>query len=176
MRHARATVWMLMGLAAATPTFGQSSPTDYRDEILGQFETSAEKMSQLSRAMPAEAYGWSPEGAFSVARVYGHIARYNYLYLEENLGIAAPEGVDWQNFESLTDKETVVQALEESIAHVRGAIENMTEADLTRQTTLYGREVAGWAVLTQLVAHMNEHVGQSIAYARVNGIVPPWSR
>ncbi len=51
----------------------------------------------------------------------------------------------------------------------------MSEADLTRQTPLYGRDVAGWAVLFQLLAHMNEHVGQSVAYARMNGIVPPWS-
>ena len=42
-------------------------------------------------------------------------------------------------------------------------------------TTLYGRRVAGWAVLFQLIAHMNEHVGQSVSYARMNGIVPPWS-
>lgn len=169
-------VLMLAGLTVAAPAAGQSSPTDYRDQILAHFDGSARKMSQLSKAMPAETYDWHPEGAFTVARVYGHIARYNYLYLEESLGIAAPDGVDWENFESIPDKETVVQVLDESIAHVRRAMENMTEANLTRQTTLYGRQVAGWAVLTQLVAHMNEHVGQAIAYARVNGIVPPWSR
>lgn len=176
MPHARAPVLMLASLAVAAPLFGQSSPIDYRDQILAHFEGSASKMTQLSRAMPDDAYDWRPEGAFTVARVYAHIARYNYLYLEENLGIAAPDGVDWENFESITDKETVVQVLDESIAHVRRTMENMTEVDLTRQTTLYGDEVAGWAVLTQLVAHMNEHVGQAIAYARVNGIVPPWSR
>lgn len=176
MRHTRALLWMLAGFAAATPIFGQSSPTDYRDQILGHFEASAGKMSQLSKAMPAETYDWQPEGAFTVARVYGHIARYNYLYLEQSLGVAAPDGVDWENFESIPDKETVVQVLDESIEHVRRAMQNMTEADLTRQTTLYGREVAGWAVLTQLVAHMNEHVGQAIAYARMNDVVPPWSR
>lgn len=176
MRYARVIPLVLLVLAAAAPAAGQSVTTDYRDEILAHFEASAGKMSQLSKAMPAELYGWHPEGAFTVARVYGHIARYNYRYLEQNLGIPAPDGVDWENFESIPDKETVVQVLDESIAHVRRAMQNMTEADLTRQTTLYGRDVPGWAVLTQLVAHMNEHVGQSIAYARMNGIVPPWSR
>jgi uncharacterized damage-inducible protein DinB len=52
----------------------------------------------------------------------------------------------------------------------------MSEADLTRMTTLYGRDVPGWAVLFQLLSHMNEHVGQSVAYARMNDVVPPWSR
>ena len=50
------------------------------------------------------------------------------------------------------------------------------DADLTKMTRLYGRDVAQWAVLLQLVAHLNEHLGQSIAYARSNGVVPPWSR
>ena len=44
------------------------------------------------------------------------------------------------------------------------------------ERTLYGRQVGEWAVLLQLVTHMNEHLGQSIAYARMNGVVPPWSR
>ncbi len=52
----------------------------------------------------------------------------------------------------------------------------MTAEDLAEGTQLYGRDVAKWAVLVQLLAHMNEHVGQSIAYARMNGVVPPWSR
>jgi hypothetical protein len=52
----------------------------------------------------------------------------------------------------------------------------MPPAQLNEGTKLYGRNVAKWAVLLQLVAHMNEHLGQSIAYARANEIVPPWSR
>jgi hypothetical protein len=52
----------------------------------------------------------------------------------------------------------------------------MSATDLDRDTELYGRDVGEWAVLFQLVAHMNEHLGQSVAYARMNGIVPPWSR
>ena len=53
---------------------------------------------------------------------------------------------------------------------------SLSDADLEATTRLYGRDVAQWAVLLQLVAHMNEHLGQSIAYARMNGVTPPWSR
>ena len=60
--------------------------------------------------------------------------------------------------------------------HVRSAVAGMSEADLEAPTRLYGSDVAHWGVLFQLVAHMNEHLGQSIAYARSNGVVPPWSR
>jgi uncharacterized damage-inducible protein DinB len=164
-------------LTAAHSVFAQSTPEDYRDEFMNHFERSSRKVVMLSQEIPADLYSWSPgEGVMSIARVYAHIARYNYLYFEESLGIQAPAGVDWENFESLTDKATIVEVLNASIEHVRTSAESMTESDLTRLTTLYGRQVAGWAVLFQLLAHMNEHVGQSVAYARMNGIVPPWSR
>ena len=178
MTRTRAIPIALLGaLLVAGPALAQSPSMDYRDDLLGHFEQSGRKMELLSRAIPAELYTWSPgEGVMSIARVYMHIARYNYMYLEENLGIPAPSGVDWPNFESITDKETVVDLLAKSIEHVKNSVGNMNEADLLRETTLYGRQVAGWAVLVQLVAHMNEHVGQSIAYARMNGIVPPWSQ
>ncbi|MFV1986448.1 MAG: DinB family protein [Gemmatimonadota bacterium] len=162
---------------AVAPTVAQGVPTEIRDEMLGQFANSSAKMTALSEAVPADLYGWAPsEGLMTVATVYAHIARYNFMYLSDNLGIPAPDGVDWENLESLTDKMQIVDALKRSIEHVKEQVEKMTEADLTAMTQLYGREVPGWAVLTQLVAHMNEHVGQSVAYARMNGVVPPWSR
>jgi len=174
-----ATTLCLLSSPLLAQGYGEpgSTPEVIRDEMLGQFSRSSDKMTQLSEAVPAELYGWSPgEGVMTVARVYAHIAHYNFMYLAENLGITAPEGVDWENLESLTDKTDITAALRGSIAHVKEQVGAMTEDDLTATTVLYGREVPGWAVLVQLVAHMNEHVGQSVAYARVNGIVPPWSR
>jgi len=168
---------LLSALLVCAPASAQIPSPDYRDDMLGHFGRSSSKMEMLSQAIPAELYTWSPgEGVMSIARVYMHIARYNYMYLEDNLGIPAPSGVDWENFESVTDKAMVVDLLVKSIEHVKQSVANMSEEHLLRETTLYGRQVAGWAVLAQLVAHMNEHVGQSIAYARMNGIVPPWSR
>jgi uncharacterized damage-inducible protein DinB len=178
MTRTRAIPFALLSALLLSGTAAAQIPSpDYRDDILGHFERSSRKMESLSQAIPAELYTWSPgEGVMSIARVYMHIARYNYMYLEENLGIPAPSGVDWANFESVADKAMVVDLLAKSIEHVKQSVANMSEEHLMRETTLYGRQVAGWAVLSQLVAHMNEHVGQSIAYARVNGIVPPWSR
>ena len=78
--------------------------------------------------------------------------------------------------ERMTDKAQVVALLRQSTEHVRQAVRQMPDAQLARTTTLYGRQVPQWAVLFQLLAHMNEHLGQSIAYARSNGVVPPWSQ
>ena len=168
---------MLAALSTPPATATAQTATDFRDEFLAHFQSSAGRMAQLSEAMPESTYTWSPgEGVMSVARVYMHIARYNYLYLDGSLGIPAPDGVDWENFESITDRAVVLETLRVSFEHVRQHAAAMTEDDLMRPSTLYGRSVPGWAVLFQLLSHMNEHVGQSIAYARMNGIVPPWSR
>jgi uncharacterized damage-inducible protein DinB len=106
-----------------------------------------------------------------------HIARYNYMYPQTSLGVALPEGIDYSRWEEdVTEKAAVVPILEQSMAHVRALATAMTDADLARMNRLYGRDVPQWAVLLQLITHMNEHLGQEIAYARMNGVVPPWSR
>ena len=129
--------------------------------------------------MPESTYGWRPtEGVASVAEVFMHIAHYNLLYPETSLGVAPPSGMEghgeWEG--SVTSKVEVTRILSASMDHVRGVVEGMDAAALAKTTQLYGRDVAQWAVLLQLLAHMNEHLGQSIAYARSNGVAPPWSR
>ncbi len=166
-------VGLVMGASAGQ---AQSSPGDFRDEFLDHFERSSQKIVSLAEAMPERLYTWSPgNDVMSVAQVYMHIARYNFMYLEDNLGVAAPKDIDLSTIESITTKSRVIPLLRSSVDHVRQATKRMTSDDLTSTTRLYGRQVAEWAVLFQLLAHMNEHVGQSVAYARTNGIVPPWS-
>ena len=169
----------LIGLAVvlgAVPVAAQSTATDYRDEFMHHFLQSTRKILALAEAMPEELYMWSPgPGVLPVGQVYMHIARYNYFYPETALGIAAPSDIDVPNLESITDKAQVTKLLRQSVEHVQQHVSRMTTEDLTRTTTLYRRQIAGWAVLFQLLAHMNEHVGQSVSYARMNGVVPPWS-
>lgn len=165
-----------LALVVCAPLSAQTAPSEFRAIWQGHFDGSAQKFVALAQAMPASAYAWTPmDGTMSVVEVYMHVARYNYMYLDDNMGIAAP--VAYADLESaVTDKDEAVEILEASMDHVRGAVAAMSDADLEAPTTLYGRDVANWAVLFQLVAHMNEHLGQSIAYARSNGVVPPWSR
>lgn len=164
--------------ALASPARAQTAPSTapgFVSEVMLQFNTSMEKFIALAEAMPAEKYGWSPgSGTMTVAKVYGHVARYNYLYPATSLGAKAPDGRDAGAAEDITDKGQLVARLRESRDHVRQVVAGLQDpAQATRQ---YGRAVPQWSVLLQLVAHMNEHLGQSIAYARMNGIVPPWSR
>lgn len=173
---ARTVVPVVAAAALAVGAHAQST-SGLGDELRGQFEGSAEKLVALAKAMPAETYSWQPmEGVYTVAAAYMHIARYNYMYPDVNLGVAPPMGVEYASLEeAVTDKDEAVEILAASMDHVRGLMVAMSDADLSAPTELYGREVESWAVLLQLVTHMNEHLGQSIAYARMNGVVPPWS-
>ena len=164
-------------LTAPAPAHAQDTP-DFRAEFRGQYEATAQKLVALSEAMPAESYAWSPmEGVMTVASVYRHVARYNYMYPHLYLGVEPPRGVDYETLEEGgADKDEVARILIESMDHVRAVVAGMSDADLDAPAELYGRQVASWAVLLQLLTHMNEHLGQAIAYARMNRVVPPWSR
>jgi uncharacterized damage-inducible protein DinB len=171
---------LAVALVGPPPVSAQSAPPDFLAEFEGQFGNSARKLVSLAEAMPESSYGWSPaEGVASVARVYLHIARYNYMYPHENMGrpspVSAEEYARWEDASASMSKDEVVRILTESMEYVRGVAGEMDASALDRATTLYGRDVGEWAVLLQLVTHMNEHLGQSIAYARMNGVVPPWS-
>lgn len=161
----------------AAPVTAQSTPEGFRAEFLAQFNNSARKFVALAETMPADAWGWSPdEGVMSVGRVYMHVARYNYFYPDASMGEEVPAGTAYDTWETtVTTQSQALPILRASMDYVRGVVEAMSEADFAEPARLYGRDVQEWTVLLQLLAHMNEHLGQSIAYARMNGVVPPWS-
>jgi uncharacterized damage-inducible protein DinB len=177
LRPARLLALASMALVVLPASARAQAPAAVRDEVIGHFETSMSKFIALARAMPADKFTWSPgEGVMEVGHVYMHVAHYNYMYPSQNMGAALPAGVTLEGMEDVRDKERVVAALEASHAWVRQVVEAMSAAELAEPSRLYGRDMQRWGVLVQLVAHMNEHLGQSIAYARMNGVVPPWSR
>lgn len=150
--------------------------SDVRDEMLNQFENASEKMVALAEAMPADAYDWSPDGeAMPVGQVYMHIARYNYVLPEMALDKEAPGDLDLDNMEEIRDKEEVIEHLKQSNDYLKNLVSELSDEELNASTELYGRTVEKWSALLQLQTHLNEHLGQSIAYARMNEITPPWS-
>ena len=167
-------IWLSMNPGTV---HAQKVGADFRDAFNSYFNYSSDRIISLAKEMPESTYTWSPgEGVMSVARVYMHIARYNFYYLETSLGVPAPEDIDLETMEEITEKEKVVELLQRSIDHVKESLSQMSDTRLEEPTELYGRTVEGWEVLFQLISHKNEHLGQSIAYARTNGVVPPWSR
>ncbi len=154
----------------------QESGNNFLNQFNSHFDYASRVLS-LAKEIPADKYSWRPsEEVSSVEEVYTHIAYYNFYYLQNSLDIPVPEDVDVEKVESIRGKEEVVDILERSIRHVKKSMKEMPRAKLQEKTELYGRTVNGQAVLMQLITHMSEHVGQSIAYGRMNGIVPPWNQ
>ncbi len=66
--------------------------------------------------------------------------------------------------------------MERSFDFMIDAFGSMTAADLVADASWFGQATNGTGIVGHAVVDMHEHLGQSIAYARMNQIVPPWSR
>jgi peptidylprolyl isomerase len=136
----------------------------------------------LAKAVPEAKYSWKPaEGVRSFQQVFLHIASANHLLL--NIALNSPDAdalkklIDEQSKRenAPATKEQVIAALSESFAAVHQELDRARPATLTRKADFFGTPTTTNAVLINLETHLAEHLGQAIAYARMNGIVPPWS-
>jgi uncharacterized damage-inducible protein DinB len=166
----------LLGLACLVQTAAANPANDaVKADFLANLSGAQEKVLSLAKAVPEEKYSWRPaEGVRSVSEVYMHIAGANY-YVLTFVGLKTPEGVDVQGMEKITDKAKVLEALEKSYDYLKKTIDGMSDADMDKSFKVFGEDRTGRATLLLLISHYHEHLGQSIAYARSNGVVPPWS-
>lgn len=160
--------------AAAAQAAQQAAPVEIsvKAEVLRQFDDAAGKIVRLAEKMPADSYGWQPmEGVRTTSRVFMHMAAACYNY-GRALGATIPEGVNPRQLEQITSKDQVVAELTKAVEFGRAAIAN---ADLEKQINFRRRPAAAREAALALAVHMHEHLGQAIAYARSNKVVPPWS-
>jgi uncharacterized damage-inducible protein DinB len=159
------------GAPADAPTSG------YRAEFLREFADLESKYVRLAEAMPADKYTWRPaDGVRSTGEVLLHIAAAN-LGLARRIGTPAPAGFAPQGYEkSTTDKAKIVDELKASFAHMRGAALKASDADADKTMPWFGGStISQRGFLVFITGHAHEHLGQLIAYARMNGVKPPWS-
>src|SRR5713226_3178938 len=165
------------GSSSAAPATANAAPTSgVRAEFLNELKIQEDKFVQLAQAVPADKYTWRPaEGVRSISEVYMHVATANYN-LPKVFGVAPPAGFKAEGFDkSITDKAKVIDTLKDSFAHMRQAVLNMPDSDVEKQLDWFGAKSTYRGVMLFIIRHGAEHLGQSIAYARVNGIVPPWT-
>lgn len=148
----------------------------YRAEFLEEVAYYEQRYTKLAEAMPADKYTWRPaEGVRSVGEVYTHIIMANYG-VAQALGTPPPSGFNSKAVPAMSgDKAKVQQALKESFAHFRRAILALSDADADKPQKMFNRETTLRGSFMMIDRHWGEHLGQSIAYARVNGVVPPWT-
>ena len=166
--------------AVAFSQGGTSTPavpgTGFRAEYLNQLDGIGKKIISLAEKMPEEKYTWRPgPGVRSVSEVYLHMATITFFY-PRYIGTPEPAGFDARSFStSTTDKTKIVAALKDSFAHAHEALLKVSDADENKMLKSYRGESTYRAWLLYMTEHLGEHLGQSIAYARVNGVVPPWT-
>jgi len=150
--------------------------TGYRAEVMAEIIVQQDKFLRLADAIPADKYSWRPSADVrSFAEVFLHVSAANYN-LYKLVGTPPPAGFSVNGFEkSTTDKAKVMATLKDSYDHAHKAITSMPDADLEKSMDWFGGKNTERGVLLFIVRHGAEHLGQSIAYARFSGIVPPWT-
>jgi uncharacterized damage-inducible protein DinB len=133
--------------------------------------TLSDKFSGLARVMVGK-YDWKPgEGVRSVSDVFNLIVAENGV-LARTLTNAAAGGRP----APITDPEKLQEALKASYANVQKTIEGLSDADLKAPVKVFGKDLTMEGAIRYILGDQHEHLGQSIAYARANGVVPPWSK
>lgn len=165
-------------MLAPVPAKADDAPaTGVKGELVASLNDAGGKIQQLAGAMPEAKYAWRPgKGVRSTGEVYLHVVGANYL-LGNTLGATGGmSSEDAMKIDTATrSKAETIKLLEDSYAFANKAILGMTDADLESTIEVFGQKMSKRALAIVLVGHSHEHLGQSIAYARMNGVVPPWS-
>jgi uncharacterized damage-inducible protein DinB len=153
-----------------------AKPPTVEDEMLMWISDAESKLNQLAEAMPEDKYGWRPgEGVRSVAEVYLHVAGANYG-IPSFWGVTPPEGFKFDGYEqSMTKKADIQKALKESFVHMKKSLASATDEQLLKNVEFFGMKTTVRGAYLLILSHSHEHLGQSIAYARSNKVVPPWT-
>ena len=156
---------------AAVPSLAPLRTQTTQTALSKEAGTLSDKFAGLARVMAGK-YAWKPgEGVRSVGDVFNLIVTENGLLVATLTGAGGGRGGA-----QVIAPEKLPEALKTSYANVQKTIEGLSDADLKAPVKLFGRDMTKEDAVRFLFADQHEHLGQSIAYARSNGVVPPWSK
>jgi len=143
--------------------------------VNGLLSHNQNQITSLANAFTEEQYDWRPaEGVRSVGEVILHTAAANY-FLVSMLGFQIPSDVDMAGMEKIKGKQHAIDALTKSFEYAKEKIGNVKSEDFVKEIDLGFNKLSTVATMMVVLEHTGEHKGQLIAYARANGITPPWS-
>ncbi|HEY0652818.1 MAG TPA: DinB family protein [Chryseosolibacter sp.] len=167
-------LFTICALAATSIAFGQGQ---LQKESTNSLAFVSDHVMQLAKAIPAEKYSYTPQqGVRTVADVCAHIISANYFFASK-LGAKIPADVKMETIEKdLKAKDAIEKELKRSYDLLIESIRNTKDASLAAKVDFpFPGEYTGMSAILISLGHSNEHLGQLIAYARMNGIKPPWS-
>jgi uncharacterized damage-inducible protein DinB len=167
---------LILLLITATPLFAQTYPEGLWQGYDGEWKHVSQQLLDLAEATPQDKFTWRPApGVRSTSEVYMHIALANFYLLSvtgPKMPADAKEGME----KSVTAKAEVINWLKRSLDSVKEAHASVTTKDLDRKVHIADRDATVNGMYLRIIVHANEHMGQLIAYARMSGITPPWSK
>lgn len=190
MKHRLAVATLAILVAApALPLHAQDGAIPNRETALevrrlfmADLDTLQSKFLALANAFPAEKYAWRPSsGVRSVGEVFMHVASEYYVFAPMAYGAARspliPRGQDsFKKFESASTKQDVLEHLNEGFAYAKQSINGLDASQLSGSRKLFGGDHTIIETSFIMTDDLHEHLGQLIAYARMNGVAPPWSK
>ncbi len=166
-------------LFVAIDSVSNANPPDepvFVQEFIGQMNFIESRLLDLEGAFPQELMGWEPADLIrNTAQIFLHVAEANYLLVSYLKG-EKPKGEQGYLEKSTTDEKEIAKILSESFTAVNDVAATLTPDDLNKTgQTPFGMEMSTRNFMMSVLGHAHEHLGQAIAYARMNGVVPPWS-
>ena len=144
-----------------------------------------DKLVGLAKTVPVAKYEWRPApGVRSISEVLLHVAADNYV-VPFAVGVQPDPatGIKMTDFATIgafekqkLDRDAMVAAIQKSFAHLLKTMSDIPDSKLDDHITFFGQDMTVREVMVTATTHLHEHLGQSIAYARMNGVVPPWSK
>jgi uncharacterized damage-inducible protein DinB len=167
---------LLLFLFLSAPALPAQYPEGIWQGYDGEWKHVSQQLVALAEATPAEKFSWRPApGVRSTSEVYMHIALANF-HLLSVIGPAMPADLNLDMEKSVTSKPEVIAWLKRSLEAVRTAHAAATPKDLERKLKIVDRPATVDGIYLRIIVHANEHMGQLIAYSRMTGVVPPWSK
>ena len=178
-----AAVLALLGAAPAAraqDVLTKESAAALKASFIADLDTMQQKYVGLAQAFPADKYTWRPmDGVRSVAEVLMLAAFEGYSFIPTSFGGKAADlgsREDAAKLRTLSDKTQVIEHLNKGFAHAKQELQALDPATLTGKRKVMGQDRAATDIALMVGGDLHEHLGQLIAYARSNHIVPPWSK
>ena len=176
MRRRPVTKIFMAAVLLCAPALFAQVPEGIAQGYDGEWTHVSRQLIALAEATPAEKFAFRPAaGVRSASEVYMHLAIANFYFLSIN-GRKMPAEIKQDTEKAVTSKAEVMGWLKRSLEAVKAAHAAEKPKDLERKVTIFKRETTADNVYLRAIVHTNEHMGQLVAYARMSGVVPPWSK
>jgi len=171
------TKLLLLLACLISPAVAQTVSEGVGQGYDGELKHATSQLLALAEATPADKFAWRPSpGVRSTSEVYMHIAIANFYFLSVVGKQAMPAEIKAGFDKSVTAKADVISWLKRSLDAARDARAKETPKELERKVDFLKQSSTADNVYLRLIIHCNEHMGQLVAYSRMTGVIPPWSK